>query len=360
MGAYIRPDSPVWWLFLETTHERTRTEIRVGTTTTQRRDSRKLAEDLYHQRMNQLAARLYRLPNAQPAIRFDKYAATYAIDVIALRKGADRERELLKALVANMGEELLTAIDADRVRVYVRARRQTVSAATVNREVDLLKGMLRDAVPKYLPASPIVGFKRLPVITPKRRLMTADEERRLLAACEDAEDRAILILGVDTLLRLGDLLDLKRADRAGLWLYIADPKSGIAFDVALSPRAARALDAIDHDAAYYFAKFRKAEKPRNWRGAVRKRLKYLCRHATPAIPYGKAENGLTFHWATRRTGATRMLIQKRVPVPVVQRHGNWKQPDVLLEIYTEAQRGDLLKAVGQPFTHRSRSKRKSA
>jgi hypothetical protein len=40
--------------------------------------------------------------------------------------------------------------------------RRTVSARTVTREVDLLKVMLRDAAPRYLTASPIVGLKRLP------------------------------------------------------------------------------------------------------------------------------------------------------------------------------------------------------
>jgi hypothetical protein len=37
-------------------------------------------------------------------------------DVIALRRGERRERELLKALVADLGEELLTAISALTVR----------------------------------------------------------------------------------------------------------------------------------------------------------------------------------------------------------------------------------------------------
>jgi len=358
MGVYARPDSPVWWLRLETTKQRERTDIRIGTTTTQRRDSRMLALDRYHQRMNEIAARLYRLPTAQPMIRFDAYAKKYGADVIALRKGAGRELEILKVLVAHLGHELLSSLDADRVRAYMRERRQKVAASTVNREIDLLKGMLRDAVPKYLDKSPIAGLKRLPTITPKRRLMTADEERRLLDACEDPQDRALLILGVDTLLRLGDLLDLRRTDRDGPWLFIADPKGGEAFEVALSPRAAAALDAIEHDGPYYFAKFRKAETPRNWSGSVRQRFEYLCRKA--GVTYGRKKGGLSFHWSTRRTGATRMLVQKRVPVPVVQRHGGWKKPDVLLEIYADAQRSDLLKAVGQPCANRSRRSRKPA
>src|SRR5205823_5171724 len=76
-------------------------------------------------------------------------------------------------------------------------------------------------VPERLP---IAGMRRLRAIPPQRRLMTAAEEQQLLAV-GDAQDRAILILGRDTLVRLGDLLDLQRRDRRGPWLYIADPKA---------------------------------------------------------------------------------------------------------------------------------------
>lgn len=341
MAAFTRPDSPVWWLYLETTKQKERTDIRVGTTAAQRADSRRLADDRYHQRMNELAARLYKLPTAQPAIRFGKYAETYTT-TIALRKGARRELELLKPLVAFLGDDLVTAIDADRVRAYMRARRETVSARTVNREVDLLKGMLRDAVPKYLTTSPIAGLKRLPIISPRRRVLTPSEERKLLAV-GDKVDRALLILGIDTLVRLGDLLDLQRTDRRGSWIYIRDPKGGEGYEAALSPRARQALDAIPGREAYYFAKFRKAENPRDWPSSVRQRLEYLCREVD--VPYGRKVGGVTFHWATRRTGATRLLVTHKVPLPVVQRQGDWKTPDVLLNIYAEAGKGDLLKAV---------------
>ena len=219
MGIFTRADSPVYWLWLETTKTKERTEIRVGTTAAQRRDSEKIALDRYHQRMNDIAARLYKLPSAQPAIRFAKYRETYAVDVIAHHKGAERERELLKHLVAFFGDDLLSTIDVERTRAYITARRKSVSARTVNREVDLLKVMLRTAVPKYCSVSPLVGMKQLPEVDPKRRLLTVDEERKLLAVCDDAQDRALLILGIDTLLRLGDLLDLQRTDRDGSWLY---------------------------------------------------------------------------------------------------------------------------------------------
>ena len=346
MGVFRRPDSPYWWLWLELKpgHPRERTAILVGTTASGRQDSKRKAEAVYRQRMDALAAGIHDLPGPREAITFADYAAIYARDVVAHHKGAIREREILVVLKAAFEGKLLGAIDKARVQQWMAERRKTVSARTVNRELDVLKSMLRDAVPRYLSASPIVGLKRLPHTPPARRILSPDDEAKLLEAATDPQDRALLILGLDTLIRLSDLLGLRRADRRGVWLTVRDPKGGQPYEVPLSPRAQAALDAIPGAEPYYFAKFRTATKPRDWRGSVRQRLEYLCKKA--GVTYGRKQGGITFHWATRRTGATRLLIAKGQPIPVVQRLGDWKHPDVLLAIYAEAQREDLLKAVG--------------
>jgi len=355
MGVLIHPRSPYYQLWLETAprgQQREGTKIKIGTTVSQRRDSRRLAEDHYHQRMAELARRIHRLPQPRDAVLFKDYAQTYRTDVIPHHNGAEREREMLKPLVQYFGSDPLTAIDRPLVQRYMTERRamkfgrkgQTVSASAVNREVDLLKSMLRDAVPRHLEASPLTGMKRLRTVKSPRRLLQPDEEERLLAVAKDPQDYALLVLGLDTLVRLGDLLDLRRIDRSGLWLMIRDPKMNHPYEVPLSPRAAAALDAITHDQPYYFAKFRRAENPRDWRGSVRQRFERLCAAADPPIPFGPG--GFSFH-GTRKTGATRMLIAEGVTVPVVQKIGNWSKPDVLLGIYTEAQRNDMLTAVGQ-------------
>jgi integrase len=296
--------------------------------------------------MNEVAARFYQLPTARPAIRFAKYAEPYKTDTIAHRAGARRDLEMLKQLVAFFGDDLLTMIDRDRVKAYHTARRTSmppVAAVTINREVDLLKGMLRDAVPKYLQVSPLVGMPRLRIVPPRRRYVSEEEFDRLLAVCEDVQDTAILLLGRDLLIRLGDLLDLKRSDVEGACLYVRDPKGGEPYAPVLSPRAEAALDALDHDSPYLFPKFRRALEPRDWLGSVRQRLEYLCKLAK--LPYGRAKNGITFHWGTRRSGATDLLVKKRIALPIVQQQGNWKKPNVLLEIYSEVSRDDMVAAL---------------
>jgi integrase len=359
MGIFTRPDSPVWWLWLESApkgQQKQRTEILVAGTREQRTAQKASALEVYHTRMLALGRTGQGLAPEKPAIIFRDYATVYARDVISHHKGALRELELLTTLRAAFDGQPLTAITRDAVRAWMTTRRETrigtsmatVSASTVNREVDLLKALLRDAVPTYLAASPLVGMARLKTVQPRRRVLTLDEERRLLDACADAQDHALLVLGIDTLQRLGDLLDLQRTDRHGAWIYIRDTKNSDALDIPLSPRAAAALDAIPGPALHYFTKFRLAD-PCRWRHTVRERLKQLC--AIAHVPFGRKNHGITFHWATRRTGATRLVVQKGVPIPVVQHLGNWHRPDVLLAIYTEANRADLAAAVGQGPDH---------
>ncbi len=386
MGVHTHARSPYYQLWLETApkgHQREGTKIRIGTTNAERRDSRRLADQLYHQRMMELARKVHRLQKAPEAILFRTYAKTYLDDTISHHKGSAREQQILIHLLRYFGGTPLTAIDQDMARAYMTARLhslvpsqsgrakkpnvsansdsnhaeilgkkpgppvrgRTTSASTVNREVDLLRSMLRDAVPKHLEANPLSGLKRLKTVRTPRRLLQPEEEVRLLEAATDPQDHALLVLGLDTLVRLGDLLDLRRTDRSGLWLTIRDPKAGQPYQVPLSPRAVLALDAITHDQPHYFAKFRRAENPEDWRSSVWQRLRKLCAEAR--VPFG-GQGGITFHGATRKTGATRLLIEKGLPPAVVQRLGNWRKPDVMLSIYTEVQRADLLEAVGQP------------
>jgi integrase len=349
MGVFKREDSKFWWLYFETSRTKERTDILVGETQAQRKDSRAIADELYHARMNDLARRVHRLPGKPKTLVFRKYAETYDTTVIAHRRGVEREREILKHLTAFFGGDPLTHIDRERVQAYQTARLTSAEKplkSTVNREVDLLKGMLRDAVPTYLPVSPLVGMPRLKCASVPKRILTPAQETQLLKVATHPQDYALLVLGIDTLVRLGDLLDLRRSDRQGVWLMIRDPKAGVPYPVPLSPRAVLALDAIPDEGPHYFVKFRKAMKPRDWRSSVRQRLEHLCSLTRPKVPFGSL-HGVTFHGATRKTGATRLLVGKKKDLATVQRLGGWKNPEMLLRIYAEASREDLLDAVGQ-------------
>jgi hypothetical protein len=362
MGVYKRADSPFYWLLLDGYRTpagaplRERTKIRHDARTPlQRKDNRALAEQEYHARMTALAKGA---PVAgDPKVpTFAAQAAWFEQHQLPHRRGREREAPLIPKLVAVFGRLPLTAITRTvvteiwitprlttptliRKKKYTAARAVQAGPRTVNREVAVIKAIVQSAVPDFLEVSPLYGMPLLPTTTPQRRLMTEDEEARLLRVMAP-DDKALFLLGLDSLIRLMDLLDVKRADDHGATLWIADPKAGGGFAVPISTRARKALNAYyatlpkaaKDDAALIFARRRMAATERDRRSAIRKMLATYCALADPPVPYGRRAGGITFHWATRRTGLTRMLT-RGVDLGTAQKVGRWKTPDVVLGVY---------------------------
>ncbi len=373
MALYVRPHSPFYWMHLEGFRDghgrpvQESTKIRHDAPTSiLRREAKQQAEVVYHERMLALARETGGQPAKRPPITFAVFAGWYAIHILPTRRGQEREREILARLVAHFGSRPLTQIDRGAVQEYMTARlhtptrigtrrrtaARTVSAGpnTVNREVDLLKAILQAAVPKYVSASPLFGMKRLRAATPKRRILTDAEEARLLP-CLSRTDRALFLIGLDGLVRLSDILDVRWQDDHGDALWIADPKAGGGFEVPLSARARAALDRVPRPrrasanlSQYIFASRRCAKTERDRRNGIRQMLERACAKAKPPVPFGRARGGITFHWATRRTGATRMLT-RHIDPGTVQKVGRWKTADVVLGIYHELLDGKAREAV---------------
>jgi integrase len=357
MGVFVRDDSPFYYLWLERagpggTGIKEPTDIRRDAPlAVQRKENRALAEQRYHDRMTELARGA--TPGALAARTFAEQAAWFVTHTLPRRKGREREGPVITKLVAVFGRVPLAQITRTLVteqwitprlktptiikkKKRTAGRRVYAGPRTVNREVAILKAVLQSAVPDYLEASPLYGMPELKTTTPDRRLMTEDEERRLLRVMAP-DDKALFLLGEDSLIRLGDLLDLKRSDDRGDRMWVADPKAGGGFAPPISTRARQALDAWYQrrrlkPTDYLFPRRRVAKTERDRRNGVRQMLQRYCREAD--VPYGRAKGGITFHWATRRTGLTRMLT-RGVDLGTAQKVGRWKTPDVVLTVYHE-------------------------
>lgn len=403
MGVFIRkgkdgrPDSPFYQLWLEGHGIKEPTDIRHDAPTpAQRRENKLLADMRYHERMTELAKGA---PGAKPARTFAEQAAWFEKHQLPRRRGREREGPLIPKVVTVFGPLPLVRVTRSLVTerwitprlnipTIVKKKRRTparhlhAGPRTVNREVDLIKAILQSAVPDYLETSPLFGMPLLPTTTPRRRLMTPEEEARLLAVMAP-DDKALFLLGLDSLIRLTDLLDAKRGDDHGATLWIADPKAGGGFEVPVSTRARAALDALtseqsrgsarvlDRDglraalareprptnveiarqfgvsetairkfaksppppaSIFLFPRRRRARTERDRRNGIRQMLERYCEEAK--VLYGKRNSGITFHWATRRTGLTRMLT-RGVDLGTAQKIGRWKTPDVVLGVYHE-------------------------
>lgn len=373
MGIYIRKDSKFYWMLLERPRQKpicqsTKIPITAHSAAI-RKQNRQDAEDVYAAAMGDLARTRHDLPthDATP-ISFSDYALWYDRNKISTHRGADRERGILKHLVAFFGARDLTTIDRTRAAEFMtwRAAQQIhghpIRPSTINREVALLKTMLTTAIGTHLKASPLAGLKLLRVVKRRKRTLTFVEEQRLLAQLEPA-DRALYIVAVDTLIRLSNVLNLKRSEYRKTHLALEDSKTG-PYEVPLSDRARKALDRLPKEGEYFFPHRRIAASDVGRRSIIRVMLQRACAKTSPPIPYGRAIGGITFHTATRATGATRMLQAGHDP-KTVQRVGNWHSFDQMGEYLQtdDARMHAAVNSIGISITshlRRSRKPQKSA
>jgi len=246
MGIYLHhAPSPYWWLRCARTGQKPICESTKipwrAPTAAQRAVNKQLATDAYNARMGDLARDRYELPardqdDADP-VTLRTFLAWYDTNVVATHRGATREREIKQRFDKDLGPLAMAEVTLEKVTEWITARRKhltgpkkkrrAICAASINREVRFLKAVLQSAASnKKIKASPIAGMPTLHELTPKRRYITPDDEAKILAAMGRADDQALFVMGLDTICRLGDRLDLRRSDDHGVRLWIADPKGG--------------------------------------------------------------------------------------------------------------------------------------
>jgi integrase len=212
----------------------------------------------------------------QPDITFKEFAEIYLRDHAELHKrSANRDREILKTLNRFFGPAILHEITSHRIEQFKRDRlngngrafRQKKSAnpvkpATVNRELDTLKSILSKAVEwKYLIDSPARGVKRFRVQNRRTRILSTDEQRRLLDACERMPKlQALLKLALITGARIGELLALRWEDCEGGYLTFWQTKNGKVRRIPITATIAALLAARPRIHAWVFTNT-KTRKP---------------------------------------------------------------------------------------------------
>jgi integrase len=165
----------------------------------------------------------------QPDITFRAFAATYVDDYAEQHKrSVDRDREILKVLNRAFGSLILHEITAHRIEQFKRERlagkwrghgytgaAKPIQPATVNRELDTLSSVFFKAVEwGKLLEHPMRGIKRLKVDNRRTRILTPDEQARLIAASPKKLGR-LVTLALMTGARVGELLELR-------WAHVQD------------------------------------------------------------------------------------------------------------------------------------------
>lgn len=348
MGIYQRKDSPFWWMVVETTGKRLSTNIpRDGGSAEQNRELKRQAQEVYAKAQARAAASSEGVPVAKERIAFEAFAEWFETHVIAHHRSAERERSMLHRLTTHFQRfPDLTQIDEHAIKEWMTLRAKTVARGTVNRELDVLKLLLKAAVPKYLERSPASEIRHFRVEETERRVLTVDEEARLLAVCNTFE-RAMLLMALDTLLRLSSVVNLKWAQVKMDRRVIIPLNAKVSLDaVPISSRLHETLMQLPRTNDYVFALWHLSKGRTSAKNQAIRLFDALCQKAR--IPHGRAAEGVTFH-CLRHTGATRAL-QNGASVRTVMKLGGWKDERTVMR-YLHASDSDVRAAAESIGAH---------
>lgn len=345
MSVYQRPDSPYWWMLLERDGApplRLSTTIKVKAfSPDQATRNRALAEAAYDAAKGDLARARFQLPGGRQTRTVRDQAEWYLEHHTQKHDGARQEVRRIEQLIGYFGDLPLSAVTATRWTEYATIRLKAVAKNTLGNELTVLKGILASAIGESLDVSPLLGVKRRKEKLPAKRTITKQEESPFLAALkqEDTELHDLYVVGVGTLLRQDNLLNLQRKAHRGASLALLT-KTGplqvpLTSPTPLQRRAAKVLHKRMPATTngYFFPEWQKYFASFDDPGHPRVQFLRIVQRAAEAadIPWGIREGGIVWHTATRATGATRMLRDYKVDIRTVQMIGGWSSLDQMME-----------------------------
>src|SRR6202789_4254624 len=191
--------------------------------------------------------RTYTAPHASPT--FTEFSETYLKTVSVHTKSYDRETWFIKSLVAFFDGSKLCKIERTKVLEYRLARLKTVSKATVNRELSVLRHMFNVAIDQNIvatnPARGGIGMKAFKEQGRERYLKMAEIESLLTAIqariVKNSSDKlkasarkswqylhTAVVMALHTGMRKGEILGLKweRVNWERRTLLLVDTKNG--------------------------------------------------------------------------------------------------------------------------------------
>jgi len=138
----------------------------------------------------------------------DKYL-TYVRET-KKKRSWKRDELALKHLKKHFSNKKLTEIEPQDIDTYKSSRLKNVTPATVNRELEVLRYLFNIAErwEKFYGKNPVSRAGLLPSNNQKQRVLSIEEEKRLLAACEPYL-RNIIITALYTGMRKGEIISLK-------------------------------------------------------------------------------------------------------------------------------------------------------
>jgi len=274
--------------------------------------SKELAQDAAKAIEGDLVRGRFHLAQVKAAPPFERVTEQYAAWAETNKRGWKQTgRFNHQTLLMYFRGKPVNAITPWLIEKYKLWRRERVKPATVNRELSLLSHLFTKAIEwGHVTEHPMKGgkVKKLPGETLRERILTLEEESRLLTEASDTL-RPLVILALDTGMRRGEILGLTwdRVDPRHGEILLTQTKNGRYRRVPLTDRVREVLQGRTTNATptgYVFT--RGNGQPAR---SIREAFLGACERAKL--------NGLRFH-DLRHTFATR-LATSGVDIVTVQR-----------------------------------------
>lgn len=235
MSIYQR--GRVWWIDY---YDQNRERIQESSQSTNRRD----AEELLTLRKSEVLRGVYKRP---VKMSFGDFGGRYMEHAKANKRSWLRDQQMLEHLKKFLGSERqLTDITPVDIEGYKIHRRESVSGATVNRELALLKRMFNLAIAwdLFLDLNPVCKVKFFREFNTGLRVLSPEEEEKVLEnAAPYVQD--IIRFGLNTGLRIGEIFSLRwsHVDLQKRILTVFAPKTEKLREVPINEEALRVLEA---------------------------------------------------------------------------------------------------------------------
>ena len=137
----------------------------------------------------------------------------YESEVIPTHKGSRREIYKSRTLRKNFSKIRLCDLSPSDVRQYRDIRLKTISPATLRRELAVLSSAINHASKEwgiFVSTNPVTAISVPRTANARSRRLEADEQNRLLSA-SNGELRRIIIIALETGMRRGEILEIRRS-----------------------------------------------------------------------------------------------------------------------------------------------------
>jgi integrase len=271
-------------------------------------------------------------------VKLSKHIDDYAAHTAKTNRSSYKDAPVLAGFLESVGDRVLGDVSPFHIERWKRQRAEQVSQSTVNRELNIVRGCFSRAVEwGRLGVSPLRAVKPYRVDNVRLRVCSPEEIKALLDAAS-GDVKLIARVTLESLLRLSEVLNLKREDIGPTYATIVNSKNGQSRRVPLTPELRADLLARCPKRGYVFGQGDNGEPPKAPAISVA-----FCRLARALNLTGIS------HHTLRHTGAT-VMVANGVSLRAVQTIGGWTSLR-MVERYAHVDDAELARAVRVTHQH---------